>query len=101
VRGQILFLLSEESVSVPAERMDRLVLKLRPVPGALKARATIERALSTQASAVSLDRTEKMALLDGLNGWLLDGRFEPLGTELIDLRGALEYDLGVGNDVRR
>lgn len=88
-------MLSEESLSVPIERMRRLVLELRAVPGSLRARAKIERALSVGATAVSFNRDEKVALLDALNTWLLADGFEPLGPDLIDVRGALEYDLGV------
>jgi hypothetical protein len=95
VSDRILFQLSEESLPVPIEQAGRLVLKLRPVPGALSARAKIDRALSARVTAVSFDRSEKSALLDALNRWLDDGGFEALGHDLIDLRGALEYDLGV------
>jgi hypothetical protein len=95
VPNRILFQLSEESLAVPVEQAGRLVLKLRPVPGALSARAKIDRALSTRATAVAFDRTEKTALLDALDGWLDDGGFGALGPDLVDLRGALEYDLGI------
>ena len=94
----LLFLLSEEAVPVPVERATALVVRLRPVPGALAARAKLDRALSTRASAVSFARSEKAALLDGVNAWVSEGGFETLGPELIDLRGALEYDLGVSED---
>jgi hypothetical protein len=76
------------------DQASRLVLKLRAVPGALTARAKIERALSARASGVSFNRTEKTALLDGLDAWFLDSGLEGLGPELVDIRGALEYDLG-------
>ena len=92
---RILFQLSEESLPVPVEQAGRLVLKLRPIPGALSARAKIDRALSTRLAAVSFDRPEKTALLDALNRWLDDGGYGALGPDLVDLRGALEYELGV------
>jgi hypothetical protein len=95
VTDRILLLLSEESLSVPIERMWRLVLELRPVPGSLSARAKIERALGVGATAVSFNRDEKVALLDALNTWLQADGFKPLGPDLIDVRGAIEYDLGV------
>jgi hypothetical protein len=94
VPDRLLVLLSEESVSLPTDRAVELVHRLLPVPGALRARATIERALSTRASALSLDRLEKQALLIALNTWMDAAGFEELGPDLIDLRGALEYDLG-------
>jgi hypothetical protein len=95
VSDRILFQLSEESLPVPVEQAGRLVLKLRPVPGALSARAKVDRALSTRAAAVAFDRFEKTALLDALDEWLDESGFEALGPDLVDLRGALEYDLGV------
>jgi hypothetical protein len=88
-------MLSEESIPVPVDRANRLALKLRPVPGALGARAKIERALSTRSAAVSFDRVEKAALLDALNSWMDSEGFETLGPDLIDCRGALEYELDV------
>jgi hypothetical protein len=98
VGDKLIFLLSEEAVGIPSERASELVLALRPTPGALKARAKIERALSSRASAVTLDQPEKAALLDGLNAWLEQGGFESLGADLASLRGALEYELGVIED---
>jgi hypothetical protein len=92
---KILFLLSAESLAVPVERMWGLVLKLRPVPGALRARAKIERALNARASAVFFDRPEKTALLDALNAWMDDGGVKALGPDLAYLRSALGHDLGV------
>jgi hypothetical protein len=90
----LLFLLSEESVPVPVEQVEGLLCKLRPVPGALSARSKIERALSTRAAAVSIGRAEKAAVLDALNAWLTEEGFQAVGSELVDLRGAIEYDLG-------
>lgn len=94
----VLFLLSEESVPVPVDQVDGLVVRLRPVPGALSARAKIERALSTRAAAISLGRPEKAAVLDALNAWLNDGGIEAVGSELLNLRSAIEYDVGAAQD---
>jgi hypothetical protein len=98
VADKLLFLLSEEAVAVPPDRASELVLALRPTPGALRARAKIERALSSRASAVAFDSQEKAALLDGLNISLDTHGFESLGADLASLRGALEYELGVMED---
>jgi hypothetical protein len=89
----LLFLLSEESVAVPRDDADGLAFKLRPVPGALGARAKIDRAVRAKASAVSLTRIERAALLDALNAWMDSGGFKALGPDLATLRGALEFDL--------
>jgi hypothetical protein len=94
VADTILLLLSEESLSLPMDEASRLVLKLRPVPGALTARAKIERAVSMRAAGVSFNRAEKKALLHALDAWFSDSGLEGLGPELVDIRGALEYDLG-------
>lgn len=94
----LLFLLSEESIPVPVEHVDDLLRRLRPVPGALRARAKIERALSVRAAAISLGRLEKAALLDALNDWFDDGGINALGADLVNLRGAIEYDIGAVED---
>jgi hypothetical protein len=95
VPDSIVVVLSQESIQVPADCLRGLVLKLRPVPGTLSARAKIERALTADARAVSFDRFEKAALLDALNAWVRSAGFDALGPDLIDVRGALEYDLGL------
>ena len=91
----ILVVLSEESIPVPADSLRGLMLKLRPVPGTLSARAKIERAFTGNADAVRFDRYEKTALLDALNTWMNSGGLDALGPDLADVRGALEYDLGI------
>ena len=94
----LLFLLSEEFVPVPADQVDELVRELRPVPGALSARARIERALSTRAAAVSLGRQESAAVLDALNARVEADGLDALGADLIYLRTAIEYELGVRDE---
>jgi hypothetical protein len=95
VRATILIVLSDESIPVPIDRLRGLMLKLRPVPGTLSARAKIERALTENSEAVRFDRYEKNALLDALNAWINTGGLEAIGPDLADVRSALEYDLGI------
>jgi hypothetical protein len=98
VSDKLLFLLSEEAVAVAPDRASDLALGLRPTPGALRARAKIERALSQQLSAVTLDRQEKAALLDSLTTRLEVDGIESLGSDLACLRGALVYELDVSEN---
>ena len=71
------------------------MLKLRPVTGTLSVRAGIERALVAGVASIGFDRYEKAALLDALNAWMDSGGFDAVGADLVDVRGALEYDLGL------
>jgi hypothetical protein len=71
------------------------MLRLGPLAGTLSARAKLERALSANAEAVRFGRYEKTALLDALNTWMNTGGLDALGRDLADVRGALEYDLGI------
>jgi hypothetical protein len=95
VPDTILVVLAQECVAVPTDRLRGLMLMLRPVPGTLSARAKIERALTANGTSISFDRFEKAALLDALNAWMNTGGFDALGPDLVDVRGALEYDLGI------